>query len=263
MHNAHLLKLLSDLVRTFFEITHEIESCLNAINKQKSEPAKHVRHSSVQSVKPDSPSPSLSTTESIASNASGEDRLSSLASNSSSNHSSSSKSRATSTEFSNMNLSTLPLTEGHLNALSQAHQQVNQFDDESVCENVVPCRKARQIRTNIAQPYLNNDSIVLMESNTVNNSNYYEISCSYIVKLNTSQNCNSNNRIVEDTKKKYISANINVNNCYKSKTTADPPKLNSSFGSEDDDEAYSDATTDFSDSLECPSYSFSPPTRLS
>ena len=145
----------------------------------------------------------------------------------------------------------------HLNPLNRAHQQVNQFDDESVCENVIPCRKARQIRTNVAQPYLTNDSIVLKESNTVNNSNYYEISCSYIVKLNHFANSTANNRIVEDKKKKSISANINVNNCYKSKSAADPPKLNSSFGSEDDDEAYSDATTDLSDSLECPSYSFS------
>ena len=246
LHNAHLLKLLSDLVRTFFEITHEIDICLNAIGKQNGQPVNAI----VPPVEPlvDSPTNSSISTESIASST--ESRLSSLAS--SSDHSS--KSRLT--EFSN-NPNLPPIANHHLNTLNQAHQQVNQFDEESLCENVMPVRKARQIRTNIAQPYLNNSSIVLKESNTVNNSNYYEISCSYIVQLNK-QNCSSNNRIVvEDTKKKYISANINVNNCYKSKTAADQPKLNNSFGSEDEDEAYSDATTDFSDSLECPSYSFS------
>lgn len=242
-------------MRTFFEITHEIERCLNAIN-QKNEPANAKPTESDSSTNSNS---SLST-ESIASNASGDDRLSSLASsNSSSDHSLKSRS----TEFNNAkNLSTKCLIDSHqsakINTLNQAHQQVSQFDDESLCENVLPCRKARQIRTNIAQPHLNhNGSITLKESNTVNNSNYYEISCSYIVKLNNFQNCNSNNRIVEDKKKKSISANINVNNCYKSKSLADPQKLNSTFGSEDD-EAYSDATTDLSDSLlECPSYSFS------
>merc|ERR1712029_98363 len=77
----------------------------------------------------------------------------------------------------------------HLNSINQAHQQVNEFEDESICENVIPFRRTKQLKTNITQPHLkNNSSIILKESNTVNNSNYYEISCSYIIQLGDFQN---------------------------------------------------------------------------
>ena len=214
-------------MQTFFQVTHEIENCLNCycLHKQNRIVTKRVELKS-------------------------SDELNDIC-----DHLTESSHRMPSEEhpsehLDNLNSSTSDQLKSKMN---RANQQVNQFDDETVCENVIPTRKAIQIKTNITQSFLNNNnSVVFNESDTVNNSNYHEINCSYTVKLNTTNCDDKNNRIIEN-KKPYLSASINVNNCYKSKR--EQQAKSGSVASDDEDETYSDAT-DYSDSLECPSYNF-------
>lgn len=231
MNNTHLLKLLSELVRTFFEITQSIECCLKCyINKHKLSLLNHVKSSEHlnELLKLD------------------HENLHKL------NKSSSFASYSTNAErnFSKSN------SQNDFNYIKKAQQQINHFDDESICESLIPFRKPKQLRTvTTTRSGFNENSITLKESNTINNSNYFEVNCSYIVQLNGFKNSNSKNQSIIEDKKTYISANINVNNCYKSKNK-ELIKKNSSIGSDEEDEAYSDCTTDLSDNVDCPSYNF-------
>ena len=238
LNNTHLLKLLSDLIKTFFEITHEIENCLNSLDKQ-----------TIVNIK--------------TSNSSGQLNETLIKESDNSSSLKASEDEKSKMKHLDLNICTSVNINNHLKS-NQANQQVSQFkfDDEPICENVIPFRNAQQIKAKITQPYLGNKSIILKESNTIDNSNYYEISCSYIVQLDNFKNSNSKSRTIVEDKKTYISANINVNNCYKS--ISEKKLKNQSI--ESDEDTYSDTATtntDYSDSLnECPSYNFSLKNKL-